>query len=810
MKYRTVILGATYAGIGMLSAADESCILLERRKVAGSDFLYSLKSFETLEKTPWLYEQAKGKNILFGITVESIVRRDNGFEITAYGVSGRYFIEAERVIDTEVRDEWIIDRSLNYIAVTKGVSGSAHLGRIEHIRDMEDGRNKLREKIEAAEGLMGIRYIADEPDVVTEPDICAVRNGVECFPSVSYGEPMRAFEAGKKYMQTAAEPAFDGEYDVIIAGLGTGGSIALSLCSELGLKTLGIEATDCMGGMASSGEIPSHYFGIDGGYYENIDREIDEMAKKTGFSTQARKLVCEKKARESGAAFLYDSSVCEVFTDAGHVTGVKVLTPKGVRRYACRVLMDGTSDGLICELAGCSSKFGRDIDGKAMPYTMCGIRDSADGSFVNANFDFGRVDQRSDEAISKAIVFSRSFELYEAARWGKLLYQGTMLGMREGRRVDTVEMMKASDILEGRFTATPAFYSWADLDKHGWDNAFDGEVRGDWAVGANLGALNLTIPVPFGALIPKDVEGLLICSRCFGMDNEVAGAVRMSPDVKKAAEAASYIAYLAKKHGCRLKDIPYAELAEMLRKSGCLGYDRDLGTWNAGWRDENFRLIEPTPVHWIEEPEKLNESLSTLTPGVAIWSCRRMGLEKCEKVLTENLRSSDGNLRRHSAFALALCGSTPGKDELAAVIRERDCTLLKDCRKNNQRRLFMAIYHAGRLGLGELTDELTAFLNADVELNRDAVDNGSSIRYKVRGFDNELFQTVSESVMALIRIGEADPERRPAIRAAFHKAFDDDALIRRIADMPQDSSEYDMAKNVADVALRLTEGWERA
>ena len=63
---------------------------------------------------------------------------------------------------------------------------------------------------------------------------------------------------------------------------------------------------------------------------------------------------------------------------------------------------------------------------------------------------------------------------------------------------------------------TPLFYSYADIDKHGWDLAFEDEILCDWAVAANLGAANTSAAVPLGAMIPKGKEVLLVAGRCMG------------------------------------------------------------------------------------------------------------------------------------------------------------------------------------------------------------------------------------------------------------------------------------------------------
>lgn len=113
---------------------------------------------------------------------------------------------------------------------------------------------------------------------------------------------------------------------------------------------------------------------------------------------------------------------------------------------------------------------------------------------------------------------------------------------------------------QGRATDKPCFYSYSDLDKHGWDIAFDGSEIGDWAVGANLGAYNVVIPIPYKALLPSGVDGLITACRAVGVDRDISSAVRMITDMKKLAEVAADIAYLSVKNGCDPKKIEYSGL----------------------------------------------------------------------------------------------------------------------------------------------------------------------------------------------------------------------------------------------------------
>lgn len=616
----------------------------------------------------------------------------------------------------------------------------------------------------------------------------------------------------KKVIQTpVSDVEFSKKYDVIIVGVGTAGAMAAMACGDEGLSVLGIEAFTCLGGTCTVGGIGGHYFGIPGGLYTEYDRVINDYSKRLHSRLQGKKIMNEKLAIEKGAEFLYEATVYGIYIENGKTVGVAAVTKDGDKKnFACDILMDGTGDGVICCMAGCDSQFGRDMDGKTQPYTMVSLQKPNDNSYTVTNCDFGRVDQRDAKEVSDALIFSRAYEMPEEKKSHEVIYHSPIIGVREGRRIIAEEMINLPDIFEEKFTDTPAFYSWADLDKHGWDIAFDGETLGDWSIGANLGAYNVTIPISFKSLIPKGIDGLLVCCRALGIDRDISSCTRMVPDMKKIGEATAYIASLALKHKCALRDIPYGELKSKLEKTGCLGDDMNLHAWIAGKRDATGKnVLPPVEVTWIEDENKLTEILATDTPGIAIWSAKRMGLKKCEKVLMEGLASDDELLRRNCAFALSICQSTAALGEIRKMISERDPFLLIDCRKHNQRRSFMATYFAGRL-----KDRESAPILMDIITNKDEYKNRAysvvdrmTTRYVISDFNNALFQQLSEACVALVRIGDAHADLRADIAKAFHTAFDDDAYIEKITTRPTMSSEYGMAVNIKSVAMAAAEKW---
>lgn len=616
-------------------------------------------------------------------------------------------------------------------------------------------------------------------------------------------------EEGRTKRANAEGTIFSERYDVIVCGLGTAGSIAAAAAGRLGLSVFGFDQCTCCGGTTTAGGIRGYYFGTPGGLYTEFDRkEAEYCAAHTENVLESRKIVLEKEMQKSGVKLLYEAVLCGVFLENSKVCGIRILGENGTKDIACSVLIDATGDGTACFMAGCKMEFGREMDGLTQPYSMVSAIVDENNTVRTTNFDFGRVDQRDDTCLSQALIFSRAYEMPEE-RFGAFLTHMPLIGVREGRRIIAEETVRLEDVFSEKFTAEPMFYSYSDLDKHGWDTAFDGEMLGEWAIGANLGAYNLTVPMPFRAMIPKGFDGLLCACRAYGVDRDIASLSRMILDMKKAGEAAAYVAALSIELGCRLCEIPYGRLKKMLTETGCLDDRYRRGVRVDGRFDCDGNALVPRDVAWITEPEKLGGPLSTLTPGEAIWSARRMG-EAAKPVLRKLLLSEDENTRKHAAFALSATGDRGAIEILREMAADRDPVMLRDCRKNNEQRGCMAIYYLGRLADVQSIDTLAEIIIDPKEPLRDTYSGrfSNGARYHISEFQYEYFQFVTEATMALIRIGDAHEGERARIADIFKTAFSDETYVKRITSRPKMSSEGNMVCNIKTVALSAVHRWE--
>lgn len=613
---------------------------------------------------------------------------------------------------------------------------------------------------------------------------------------------------GKVVQTSVTDISFDKKVDVLIIGLGSAGSLAAIFAAENGLSVLGAEAYTCIGGTNTVGGISWHYFGCPGGRYIKKDEKVNTLFEKhSRNSMEMRKMIVEQELLEKGVGVLYQASVVGVYMDGKTVLGAKIFTEDGCINVACSVLMDCTGDAVAAHMAGCETEYGRGWDNQAQPYSMVSIM--YDGIRYRAtNVDFGRVDQRDDKALSDAYIFSRALEMSEERQDMQFVSHMPLIGVREGRRIVAEEMINLENLFADQQTDTPVFYSYADLDKHGWDIAFDGDTLGDWAIGANLGAYNVTVPVSFKTILPKGFDGIMVPCRALGVDRDISSCVRMLPDMKKLAEVAADMAYLAKKHNCKLIDIPYAELSERLLESGCLNHTYNRGCRIDGIRGADGQILPAKDVSFVTSPDALCEILATDTPGEAIWAAKRMG-EKAVPTLTKLLTDENENVRKHAAFALAAIGNRESIPALREIVSERDGAMLKDCRKHNNYRGCMAMYWLGRLGDTEILDELIKIIADEKEILLPVYNSEQkTTRYAISAFNGAYFQFASNAVAALVRIGNQNPDMRAKIAKAFEDSFSDDTYYAKITTRPEKSSEGNVAITLKNIAFSAIEKWK--
>lgn len=147
---------------------------------------------------------------------------------------------------------------------------------------------------------------------------------------------------------------------------------------------------------------------------------------------------------------------------------------------------------------------------------------------------------------------------FEKAR---LLDCGTRIGVRESRRIIGEYKLTKEDLLSGKkFTDTIATYKFPmDIqaynekkESHGWilvPNPYD---------------------IPLRCLIPKNIDGLLVCGRCISTDHEAHGSTRSMPCCMATGQAAGTVGALVGRKNIPIRSVNVSEIQEILQEQGVI------------------------------------------------------------------------------------------------------------------------------------------------------------------------------------------------------------------------------------------------
>jgi len=169
--------------------------------------------------------------------------------------------------------------------------------------------------------------------------------------------------AVKSIELTKKEAPETGDYDIIVVGGGTAGSVAAIAAARAGLKCLLIEQFNSLGGSQTMALVtPTMSACVEGRSCAcSISKEIvqrllacDGAAKENPdwFDPQAMKIVLEEILLESGADVLFDSSLADAAKEGSRLTHAIVLGRSGLSAYKAKTFIDCSGDATLALASG--------------------------------------------------------------------------------------------------------------------------------------------------------------------------------------------------------------------------------------------------------------------------------------------------------------------------------------------------------------------------------------------------------------------------------------------------------------------------
>jgi len=430
----------------------------------------------------------------------------------------------------------------------------------------------------------------------------------------------------RKFIEKEKELPVIAETDVLVCGGGPAGVGAAIAAARQGVSTMIIELQNCLGGVATAGMM-SHWVGYSSSLVlpEIYDRTyekckaafgwVDEnKCEKYQIHQEAQKIVLDEMMKEAGVKILLSTMVCDAVVENGKITGVIVENKSGRGVIMAKCVVDATGDGDVAAFAGVPYFKGRETDGKMQPCTLMykiGGVDYSKAVFPGSFETLVQTEKGELQALAKELLpfpaghvllyrqptegtvccnmtnmigidATDGFSLTEGTLicrsqiepimkflkeyvpgyencW--LMSSGSLLGIRETRHFEGVQSLEAQDILEAKvyenWVVKRAFFNFdvhnltgASLDKTG--------IQKNWKQ-------NQPYSIPYGCLLPKNVEGLLLSGRNISGSHLAHSNYRVMPICIAIGEAAGVAGAMYVKEGLSsLKDVDVKALQSVV------------------------------------------------------------------------------------------------------------------------------------------------------------------------------------------------------------------------------------------------------
>ena len=426
------------------------------------------------------------------------------------------------------------------------------------------------------------------------------------------------------YIEEKQEIPQIADVDVLVCGAGPAGLGASIRAARLGMSVMVIEMMGCLGGIATAGMM-SHWGGRSSSKvmqeiwdltYENaknIGWDENSGCGKDAIYHEVQKITLEEMMKKENIKVLYYTHVCKSVVENGEIIGVIVENKSGRGFIKAKRVVDATGDGDVAASAGVPYIKGRETDGRMQPCTIMfnvGGVDTERAVFPPSfetkvetergelqalakellPFPAGHVllyrqpmpgtvccnmtndieiDGTNAESVTKG-VFDCHSQIIPIIKFLKeyvpgyencwLMSSAQLIGIRETRHFEGLETLDKDDILEAKFyenwVVRRAWFNFdvhnltgASLDKTGAQKHF--KQRNDYTI-------------PYGCLLPKNVEGLLLSGRNISGSHMAHSNFRIMSVCIALGEAAGTAAALSIIDNVRLRDVDVKKIQEIV------------------------------------------------------------------------------------------------------------------------------------------------------------------------------------------------------------------------------------------------------
>ncbi len=397
----------------------------------------------------------------------------------------------------------------------------------------------------------------------------------------------------------------------MVVGGGPAGIGAALGAARKGVNTLLIESHAFFGGIASfcigmnlnhmrRGNVPrSHIHEL---LIEKLLAYGDLAGKIEGHSLRCNveylKVAILDALEEVGCKYLVHTRAVDAVVENNRVAAVVAATKKGLVTIRAQAVVDCSGDADVAHFAGAETLFDKDnspmtlalnvtnfdIDNvgesefraalrearKTKTYS-CVPRSCLIQRFPSSNTfminhagtrEYGPLDASDPHQLTTAESFARRQALQMLAafrRFGsdtirnaELICTGPQIGVRESRRLKGVYILTEQDAAAGRKFDDTIAWRAGKIDVGG--GVYDADMK--------------VLNVPYRAILPEKLDGLLAAGRCISTTHIAHSAGKSMGNCLATGHAAGLAGALSAQKGCLPRDLGVSELQDALRADG--------------------------------------------------------------------------------------------------------------------------------------------------------------------------------------------------------------------------------------------------
>jgi ribulose 1,5-bisphosphate synthetase/thiazole synthase len=448
--------------------------------------------------------------------------------------------------------------------------------------------------------------------------------------------------------------------DVLVVGGGTSGAISAITSAYEGMRTVLLELNPGLGGTGTLGGVDSYWFGRRVGFNRRVKQLVDTEHKAVNYkedkawptwNIEAKMYALLKEAGQAGVEVFFNTVTIGTVVDGNRVRGVVAASKFGVFAVLAKVVIDATGDGDVAAFAGAKYTYGSARDHVVMWYSLAQF--VKPGRTQN-NFT-SMVDVSNIEDYTRAVIVGR--------RRGKNLHDhGIYIASRETRHIQGGVVLTLTDELRRR--------QWPDVVNIHYSNCdLKGKTASDWF---RMGLIppNMEVEIPYRALLPEGLEGILVAGKAISAKHDALPAIRMQADLENLGGVVALAAAQAVREGIPPRRINLAKLQKRLVEKEVLPKEvLERKVEEKKYSDAELKAlvqsIDADKPLYAYSVMKMGEVYRQKIPIVEVCGAN---CERAVPILAEALSGADEKPGVRLAQALAKCGSAAGAATLIAEI----------------------------------------------------------------------------------------------------------------------------------------------